>query len=64
MNKILYDKHIALKSMNIYKLGFRINSIGFSTYFEELYIPLSYEMLKHWKFHFYIYAAEMFCNVK
>ena len=32
-------------------------------YIEELYVLLSYEILKHWKFHF-IYAAETLCRVR
>ena len=75
MNKISYDKHIVMKSINIHKLVFTTNLIGFLTitrkrqqlirYIEELYVPLSTEILKHWKFHFYIRSRNVVpCQMK
>ena len=71
MNKISYDKHIVMKSINIHKLGFTTNLIGtrkrqqLIRYIEELYVPLSTEILKHWKFHFYIRSRNVVpCQMK
>ena len=56
MNKISYDKHIVMKSNNTHKLGFTTTRKRqqLIRYIQELYVLLSYEILKDWKFHFYI----------
>ena len=68
MNKISYDKHIVMKSIKIHKLGFTTNSRKrqqLIRYIEELYVLLSYEILKHWKFHFYIRSRNVVpCQMK
>ena len=64
MNKISYDKHIVMKSINTHKLGTRKRQ-QLIRYIEELYVLLSYEILKHWKFHFYIRSRNVVpCQMK
>ena len=66
MNKISYDKHIVMKSINTHKLGLHVKgSNSLDILKNYMYYLLSYEILKHWKFHFYIRSRNVVpCQMK